>query len=323
MRVALACVLVAAVGCAVADSPGQASTGSNDGGTGVMDGGTGVSDGGGAPNADAGIAGAGNPATDAGTAPGAGPGRTARVTARFPGGGAGRITSSPAGIDCPTACTMTVPDGTAVTLTAQPDGNSDFLGWGGACGGSACTFNARGDATAWAHFEAKPAGGSDGGTDGGLANDCDGLVPPAPSSPSSFRLVNQDLVGGSCGEGETDGSGHIALPYRSHSTAYTFVDPASNAAVGSYGSLGLHLFGEADGFMGADCQGGTCFSRYIVLGPTGTERYASSVACCATAAQANDPTGGMVRALASDAPPATVKLESIDPAGTVRWTKAL
>src|SRR4051812_564691 len=181
MRVALACVLVAAVGCAVADSPGQASTGSSDGGTPVIDGGTGVSDGGGSTTADAGIADAGNPPTDAGTASDAGPGRPASVTARFTGAGAGRITSSPAGIDCPTACTMTVPDGTAVTLTAQPGASSDFLGWGGACGGSACTFNARGDATAWAHFEPKPAGGSDGGTDGGLADDCDGLVPSTPS----------------------------------------------------------------------------------------------------------------------------------------------
>lgn len=56
------------------------------------------------------------------------------------GTGAGRVTSSPAGVDCAAAgaagCSTTFLDGTAVTLTATPDADSRFLGWSNACGGT-------------------------------------------------------------------------------------------------------------------------------------------------------------------------------------------
>ena len=55
-----------------------------------------------------------------------------------PSTGQGSITSSPAGIACPQACSARLPRGTTVTLHATPDAGSAFAGWNpsfcGACG---------------------------------------------------------------------------------------------------------------------------------------------------------------------------------------------
>ncbi len=58
------------------------------------------------------------------------------LTAATTGPGGGTITSSPAGINCGTDCTELYDHGTAVTLTATPDGASLFTGWSGACTGT-------------------------------------------------------------------------------------------------------------------------------------------------------------------------------------------
>jgi uncharacterized repeat protein (TIGR03803 family) len=51
--------------------------------------------------------------------------------------GNGRVTSSPAGIDCPGACSASFAPGTQVTLTASATSGSTFSGWDGVCGGTA------------------------------------------------------------------------------------------------------------------------------------------------------------------------------------------
>ncbi|WP_168058585.1 InlB B-repeat-containing protein [Candidatus Manganitrophus noduliformans] len=54
------------------------------------------------------------------------------------GNGSGTVTSSPAGINCPTDCSEPYTINTQVTLTAAPTPNSDFTGWsGGGCTGTA------------------------------------------------------------------------------------------------------------------------------------------------------------------------------------------
>ncbi len=52
------------------------------------------------------------------------------------GPGFGSITSAPAGIDCPSACTASFPVGTEVTLTGNAPDGQVFAGWHGACEGN-------------------------------------------------------------------------------------------------------------------------------------------------------------------------------------------
>ncbi len=76
------------------------------------------------------------------------------VTISLAGNGTGTVTSNTGGINCPGACTATVPFGTSITLTASPSGASEFIGWsGGSCTGTGtCTFTVNGDAAINASF---------------------------------------------------------------------------------------------------------------------------------------------------------------------------
>ena len=67
--------------------------------------------------------------------------------------GNGTVTSSPAGISCPSACNTGFPIGTQVTLTAAPAGGSSFGGWSGACNGAgSCVITMGSAASASATF---------------------------------------------------------------------------------------------------------------------------------------------------------------------------
>jgi hypothetical protein len=56
------------------------------------------------------------------------------LTVELEGGGGGSVKGGGGAISCPSACSHTFADGTAVTLTASPASDSTFAGWsGGGC----------------------------------------------------------------------------------------------------------------------------------------------------------------------------------------------
>uniref|UniRef100_UPI000B360824 DUF7948 domain-containing protein n=1 Tax=Crenothrix polyspora TaxID=360316 RepID=UPI000B360824 len=70
------------------------------------------------------------------------------------GDGAGTVASDIPGIDCGVDCTEAYEPGAQVTLTAEPDTNSIFTGWTGACTGTApCTVTLDTEKTVTATFK--------------------------------------------------------------------------------------------------------------------------------------------------------------------------
>src|SRR6185312_12218234 len=53
--------------------------------------------------------------------------------------GPGRVTSTPAGIDCGSVCTSTFSVGTTVDLNATPDAGWELAGFSGSCSGLQCS----------------------------------------------------------------------------------------------------------------------------------------------------------------------------------------
>ena len=75
------------------------------------------------------------------------------VSVTAPAAGAGTITSSPAGISCPTTCTASFAPNTQLTLTATPGNNYTFGGWGGSCSGTGtCSLTVNGSVSITAAF---------------------------------------------------------------------------------------------------------------------------------------------------------------------------
>jgi hypothetical protein len=71
------------------------------------------------------------------------------------GNGSGSVTGS--GINCPSTCSQSYPEGTSVTLTATPASGSTFAGWTGACSGTGtCTVTMSTDRSVGATFTKKP-----------------------------------------------------------------------------------------------------------------------------------------------------------------------
>ena len=71
------------------------------------------------------------------------------------GAGTGSVTSTPAGINCPTTCTASFPQSTQVTLSETPGASSTFAGWSGACSGTAaCAVTITGASAVTANFGA-------------------------------------------------------------------------------------------------------------------------------------------------------------------------
>jgi len=81
-----------------------------------------------------------------------------QLSVQASGNGAGTISSSPAGINCGPTCSASFRSGTRVTLTATPAAGSTFVGWSGACSGTAsCVMTLNGNTSASATFSVPAA----------------------------------------------------------------------------------------------------------------------------------------------------------------------
>jgi hypothetical protein len=80
--------------------------------------------------------------------------RPVSLTMMKSGNGSGTVTSSPAGVDCGSDCIAAYAPGTTVTLTATPDGGTNFIGWtGGGCTGTGtCVVTVTADTSIEAAF---------------------------------------------------------------------------------------------------------------------------------------------------------------------------
>ena len=78
--------------------------------------------------------------------------RRVTLTVTLAGVGTGGVSSNPVGISCGTDCSETYDAGMSVTLTAIAGSGSLFMGWSGACTGSACSITMNADTAAVATF---------------------------------------------------------------------------------------------------------------------------------------------------------------------------
>lgn len=96
--------------------------------------------------------------------------------------GSGKVTSAPGGIDCGSVCTDSLPQQTALTLTATPTPGHQFSGWQGACGGTTnpLTVTLNSDLSCAATFGVIPPPAASSSSD----NSPDETPSSEPGSPS-------------------------------------------------------------------------------------------------------------------------------------------
>src|SRR5438067_1346233 len=202
---------------------------------------------------------------------------TFRVTIAPAGTGTGKVTSGPAGIDCPTACVFDFNKGATVTLTAAAAAGSHFSGWSGACSGTAdCKASA--DANITAKFD----------------SDCDGLKPNPAGAALTFQtspVTQATFIG--CEPGTADGSGNLALSFATTPAPgtwhYSFLDPGGTV-LGKADFPGLKtVIAQLAGYEGVVQQGSPILYQ---LGKDG--KVVKSVTLKGASRAFNDPSGGVV-----------------------------
>lgn len=199
---------------------------------------------------------------------------TRSLTVVSGGTGAGKVTSSPAGIDCGKDCTESFEKGTSVTLTAAADAASVFSGWEGASSEfHTCSVSIDSDKTIKASFALKSPlltvakDGSGGGTvtsaPSGIncGTDCSEnyayastvTLTASPDGTSSFA----GWSGGGCsGTGsctatvDADKTVTAAFNAAMHTLSVTCVDDGTPGQV----------FSEP---AGIDCTAGTCTATFV------------------------------------------------------------
>jgi len=116
------------------------------------------------------------------------------------GGGSGRVSSNPAGIDCPGDCSETLPLGRSVALVATPAIGSVFDRWGGNadCADGVVTITT--ELACVALFNPAPSGGRGWQVLGGALQASGGLAPVIAADPAGGVYVALRRQSGSFGE---------------------------------------------------------------------------------------------------------------------------
>ena len=137
--------------------------------------------------------------------------------------GSGSVSSADKKFSCGSKCSVTYATGTIVALTAQPASNSHFVGWGGACSGTALTCSVAvtdPGMAAVATFEGNAAAGGGGGGGGG------GSQFTLQVNKINLGTVTSDFAGIACG-------GSCSARYaQSTAVTLTATAPAGKSFVG-------------------------------------------------------------------------------------------
>lgn len=205
------------------------------------------------------------------------------VTARFAAAGQvqvtasgpGRVTSLPAGLDCPAQCTGSWVAGTPVTLTAVADSGAVFTGWtGGGCTGTgSCTVNVSGLTSVQASFSGRPVltvrrdGAGSGlvvSTDGSIScgTACSVTVNPGSTVTLSARADTGSSFAGWTGGG-CSGTGTCTVRLDSSSAVVATFDKLASHAL----TVAVTGTGRVDtspaGIANCTASGGTCSASYL------------------------------------------------------------
>jgi hypothetical protein len=168
---------------------------------------------------------------------------TVPIEVEFVGKGAGRVTSTPAGIDCPGTCSMPASEAT-VTLHVVPDANSEFVGWGGGCSGNGgCVVSPSGGHKVWVHLEPK---GTQPPSNGSCA---------AISAPDEVVMQQHESAAqpDTCAGGTGDGMGTLAFLRHaggpsSHLDSIEFFSAGNVLLSKTQSNMGARNFPQAGGF---------------------------------------------------------------------------
>jgi uncharacterized repeat protein (TIGR03803 family) len=147
--------------------------------------------------------------------------------------GSGTVTSSPAGINCPSRCSAIFDNGTQLTLTAAPASGWSFNGWGGPCAvsGGTCTLTMNSNQSVTATFSvithslsvATVGGGAVTSSPSGI--DCPGACDATFDASTRVTLTAAPIAGWifSGWSGACSGTGSCQLTINSdQSAAATF-----------------------------------------------------------------------------------------------------
>lgn len=233
------------------------------------------------------------------------------------GDGTGHVGSTPAGIDCGTACEASFTGSPSVTLSATADGGSQFSSWSGACtGAGTCTVTMSGDVAVTATFAKKAPPPP--------ADECKGFNPSAPGTPVSLeipRLATTDRM--SCRPGTSDAHGNVTFGWAKEHHSGTFFASSTGAVLGSHDDYGHPLgvlIGQLDGFEGVYVYPGSANDQWeldVVAGDGTIRRTVQNQDQAIKvngSTQANDPTGGVI--VLGTYPRI---LFAFDAAGNLRW----